>query len=99
MATATANIEFGYDGSDFKRTYAIEMADSIAANDSTISSAPPSKPLTPRLARALTAGFPISLSPRTSTAPTVNSMVSSMPTLLSTPTPLFIPRMEVFNHD
>ena len=33
MATATANIEFGYDGSDFKRTYAIEMADSIAAND------------------------------------------------------------------
>ena len=33
MANAIANLEFGYDGSDFKRTYTIEMADSIAAND------------------------------------------------------------------
>ena len=30
---ATANLEFGYAGSDFKRTYAIDIADSIAANN------------------------------------------------------------------
>ena len=33
MAKAIANIEFGYDGSDFKRTYALELNDSIAAAD------------------------------------------------------------------
>ena len=33
MATAIANLEFGYDGSDFKRTYALELNDSIAAAD------------------------------------------------------------------
>lgn len=33
MAKAIANLEFGYDGSDFKRTYAIELNDSIAAAD------------------------------------------------------------------
>lgn len=33
MAKAIANLEFGYDGSDFKRTYALELNDSIAAAD------------------------------------------------------------------
>ena len=33
MAKAIANIEFGYGQTDFKRTYALELNDSIAAAD------------------------------------------------------------------